>query len=346
METPSAIPISGVMGYLRAHPIVLLLLLTPGIPEYLSTSSPLSNIILNPIFFPIQLALNLGLYGPGVLLIREAVLRWKKGWATMILLGAAYAIFEEGFALRTMFTSSTGQPVGDLAVYGRWMGINWVWSAGLLIVHIVFSISLPIMLFGLTFPDLKSRSLVSSRQTGVLLVILFIDALILRRVVGYTPGPGIDLLTILVMLGLILVAWMVPIRILSTQKSQPRRSSRFFAVLGFMVLPFEILIGAIGDGAKFPPAGTIAIEAFIALFLIFILLRSLGTLENARQKLALAIGLVTSIALFGLLASLAFPIVILADLWMALYLRGLWRSYHARVYVQGLQLPPPQSTVG
>ena len=157
MELPPSVPISGVMGYLRAHPIVLLLLLTPGIPEYLSTSSPLSSMILNPVFFPIQLALNLALYGPGVLLVREAVLRWKKGWATTILLGAVYAIFEEGFALRTMFTSSTGQPVGDLAVYGRWMGVNWVWSAGLLIVHIVFSISLPIMLFGLTFPDLSQE---------------------------------------------------------------------------------------------------------------------------------------------------------------------------------------------
>ena len=335
------------MCYLRAHPIVLLLLLTPGIPEYLSTSSPLSSIILNPVFFPIQLALNLGLYGPGVLLIREAVLRWKKGWATTILLGAAYAIFEEGFALRTMFTSSTGQPVGDLAVYGRWMGVNWVWSAGLLIVHIVFSISLPIMLFGLTFPDFKSKSLVSSRQSGALVVILFVDGLILRRVVGYLPGPGIDLLTILVMIGLVFTAWKVPINALSTDKFQQRRRSlRFFGVVGFIVLPFEILIGAIGDGAKFPPAGTIAVEAFIALFLIFILLRSLGTQENERQKLALAIGLITSIALFGLLASLTFPIVILADLWMALYLRGLWRKYRARVYVEGLQLPSPQSTAG
>ncbi len=346
METPLNVPASGVMGYLRAHPIVLLLLLTPGIPEYLSTSSPLSSIILNPIFFPIQLALNLALYGPGVLLIREAVLRWKKGWATIILLGAAYAIFEEGFALRTMFTSSTGQPVGDLAVYGRWMGINWVWSAGLLIVHIVFSISLPIMLFGLTFPDLKSRSLVSARQISVLLAILLVNALILQRVVGYTPGSGIDLLTILVMLSLVFVAWKLPTKILSTEKSQPRRSPRFFAILGFTVLPFEILVGAIGDGAKFSPVGTIALEAFIALLLLFALRRSIGTLENRRQKLALAIGLITSIAIFGLLASITFPIVILADLWMALYLRGLWRNYRARVYVEGLQLPSPQSTVG
>jgi hypothetical protein len=346
METPSNHPTSGVMGYLRAHPIALLLLLTPGIPQYLSTSSPLSNIILNPVFFPIQLALNLGLYGPGVLLIREAVLRWKKGLATVIFLGAAYAIFEEGFALRTMFTSSTGQPVGDLAVYGRWMGINWVWSAGLLIVHIVFSISLPIMLFGLTFPDLKSRSLVSSRQIVALFAIFLVDALILRRVVGYTPAPGIELLTILVMLGLALTAWRVPVKLLSTGNFQPGRSLRFFAVLGFIVLPFEILIGAIGDVAKFPPSGTIAVEAIIALSLIFLLLRSLGTLENERQKLALAIGLITSIALFGLLASLTFPVVILADLWMGLYLRGLWRKYGARVYVEGPQLPSPKSTLG
>ncbi len=131
METPSSKSHVGVMGFLRSHPVVLLLLLSPGIPEYLSTSSPLSTIVINPFLFLFQLALNLGLYGPGVILVREAVLRWKKGWATLILLGAAYAILEEGFALRTMFTNSTGQPVGNMAVYGRWLEINWVWSAGI-----------------------------------------------------------------------------------------------------------------------------------------------------------------------------------------------------------------------
>jgi len=71
-------------------------LLSPGIPEYISGSSPTSAIVLNPPMFGFQLVANLGLYGPGVLLVREAMVRWNKGWATVLLLGAAYGILEEG----------------------------------------------------------------------------------------------------------------------------------------------------------------------------------------------------------------------------------------------------------
>jgi len=112
-----------VLGFLRRHPVLCLLLLTPGIPEYLSSSSPLNALVLDPVMFVFQLAANLGLYGPGVLLIREASIRWKKGWATVLLLGAAYGILEEGVALSTLFNPNAG-PVGELGFYGHWLGVN------------------------------------------------------------------------------------------------------------------------------------------------------------------------------------------------------------------------------
>ncbi len=287
------------------------------------------------------------MYGPGVLLIREAVLHWKKGWATVILLGCAYAIFEEGIALRTMFTNSTGQPVGNLAVYGRWLEINWVWSAGLLIIHAVFSIALPIMLFGLTFPELKSRSIVTKTwKIAALFLIILLDSFILQAIVPYKPSAGIILLTILAILGLIYAARRVPANLLQVRTMQPRKSTLVFALIGFIVLPFEILAGAIGGGANWPPADTIALEGFIVLLLILFIRRSIGAHDNERQKLALAIGLVSSIAVFGFLASLSFPIVLLVDAWMALYLRGLWRDLRAYSYEEALRLPAPQSTAG
>ena len=33
--------------------------------------------------------------------------------------------------------------------YGHWLGVNWVWVAGIVPVHMIFSISLPILLVGL-----------------------------------------------------------------------------------------------------------------------------------------------------------------------------------------------------
>ncbi len=72
--------------YLKSHPILFIILLTPGIPEYLSASSQLTVLVLSPPLFFLFLAANVGLYGSGVILIREAMIRWKKGWASVFLL--------------------------------------------------------------------------------------------------------------------------------------------------------------------------------------------------------------------------------------------------------------------
>ena len=130
------------------------------------TPSQLTLLVISPpLFFGLLLA-NLGLYGSGVILIREAMIRWKKGWASVFLLGVAYGIVEEGLALWTLF-NPLAQPVGVLGFYGHWLGVNWVWTVGLLIFHSVYSIGLPIFLFGLVFPEMKSKSLVSRDESDV-----------------------------------------------------------------------------------------------------------------------------------------------------------------------------------
>ena len=166
--------LSKLVRFLKSHPLLFLLLLTPGIPEYLSASSQITLLVLNPVLFFLFLGANIGLYGSGVILIREAMIRWKKGWASVFLLGVAYGIVEEGLALWTLF-NPLAQPVGNLGFYGHWLGVNWVWTVGLLIFHSVYSIGLPIFLFGLAFPELKSKSLVSGLGVKTTLVTLIID---------------------------------------------------------------------------------------------------------------------------------------------------------------------------
>src|SRR5215472_7628498 len=95
---PPTSPSAGarVRAFLRRHPVLCLALLTPGIPEYLSGSSSTSLLLVNPVAFLLFLAINVAMYTPGCLLVREAMVRWRKGWATAIALGAAYAVMEEG----------------------------------------------------------------------------------------------------------------------------------------------------------------------------------------------------------------------------------------------------------
>ncbi len=139
---------------------------------------------MNPVLFLMFVGLNMGLYGPGVILIREAIIRWRKGWASVFLLGFAYAIVEEGLDLSTFFNPNAG-PVGILGTYGHWLGVNWVWTVGLMLFHSAISIALPILLFRFAFPALKSQSLVIGKQVYACFTVLFFNSIALFAIVSY-----------------------------------------------------------------------------------------------------------------------------------------------------------------
>jgi hypothetical protein len=132
-------------------PILLLFFLSPLIGEGLSGSTP-------PLAFlnPAVTLLLACLYGSGALLVRDYARRWQKGWRSILILGAAYGIIEEGIMVRSFF-SPTWKDLGLLATYGRWLGTNWVWAEWLAIYHAIFSITIPIFLVELTYPQSKTR---------------------------------------------------------------------------------------------------------------------------------------------------------------------------------------------
>src|SRR3989454_1087390 len=104
------------------RPLLALVLLSPVIAEMLSGSSPPLE-WLNPIT-PLLL---IWLYGAGILVMRETAVRWRTGWPSILLLGAAYGIIEEGLAVKSFFDPGW-MDLGTLAWYGRWFDVNWVWA--------------------------------------------------------------------------------------------------------------------------------------------------------------------------------------------------------------------------
>jgi hypothetical protein len=159
--------------------ILWLMLLTPGIPEYMTGSSPITNLVVNPPAFLLQLAANVGLYTTGVLLIREWALRVRKGWTSILILGAAYGIVEEGLAVHTFFQAH-GDPVGRLAVYGHYLGINLVWAVGITAFHAFYSVALPLLILAVAFPEWKDRPLLRRRGVSVTAALYVLDALVLN----------------------------------------------------------------------------------------------------------------------------------------------------------------------
>ena len=328
-------PLTGIVNFLKSHPVLFLILLTPGIPEYLSGSSNLSLLAFNPPAFYLLLGANVGLYGSGVLLIREAMVRWRKGWASVFVLGAAYGIVEEGLALRTLFNPLATQ-VGTLGVYGRWLGVNWIWTVGLLIFHAVWSIGLPIFLFGLVSPSRKRTSLVSGNGIAVCITALGVDSFFLQWYVNYDPGVGLLLFSGLVIILFVLAARKLPGDFLKTRSSQPTLSPLKFATLGALLFPASLFTESLAAGANAPPFITGLIDIAVSAVILLKAFRSMGTSNNQDCKVALGVGLIIPIAIFGLIASVSEinPLILLGDLFFILFSRRLWRKWHIWSLIQ------------
>ena len=322
--------LANIFSYLRAHPIICLLLLSPGIPEYLTSSSPFNAIVLNPPQFVLQALLNLSLYGPGGILIREAAVRWKKGWATVLLLGAAYGILEEGIALSTLYNSLAG-PVGKLGFYGHYFGVNWVWLSGILPVHMIFSIALPILLLRLALPETDGKSLVASRK-GIITAFVFlgVDVSILFLFILYGEhfwmGWPVFLSSFAAVCLLMLIARRAPSNLLATRSTEPRISPLKIAIVGALFFTSTLLVEQLGIGRVPALMDMVSVVLVQALFLFYV--RSvIGRQNNERQLVAFASGLVFPLAFIGFIAELHLPLVLAVDLAFALFIWKLAQNY-------------------
>jgi hypothetical protein len=135
-----------------AHPqrsilaAVMLFFIAPLVAEYLLGDFPIT--FLSP------LILMTPLYGGGALLIREVTRRNGRGWPTMLLLGAAYALVEEGYTTQTLFNPNFFNLHLNLLRFA-WipaLGIGGWWTVFMLNVHPFFSIGVSIALVEGLFP--------------------------------------------------------------------------------------------------------------------------------------------------------------------------------------------------
>ncbi len=308
--------------------MVCILLLSPGIPEYLSGSSPLNALVLNPGMFLFQLLVNLGLYGPGILLIREAKVRWKVGWGPVLLLGAAYGILEEGIALSTLFNPEAG-PVGALGTYGHWIGVSWVWLAGILPVHMIYSISLPILLLGLALPETEGRPFLKGRKLPAVLTVLGADvvALILLVTLGMKFWMGLPVLvgSVLAIAALIAAARRVGADFIHA-RPEARWGPRRAAVLGAAFFPSVLLTEFLVKGVGAPAAVDFFIVIALQGLFLYATPKVVGSAGNGRNLVAFAFGLVLPLASFGALSQASPPVILVADVVMVAFFRKLWLS--------------------
>ncbi|MCI4365111.1 MAG: hypothetical protein L3K10_03495 [Thermoplasmata archaeon] len=326
------------VGWLQARPILCLVLLTPGIPEYLSTSSSLVSLAVNPFFFFLQMAINVGQYTAGALLIREAVIRWHKGWATVFVLGLAYGITEEGLGDNTLFNSNHGTD-GILGSFGRFAGVNWVWATGVLAFHVIYSIGLPILLLRLAVPSTRGRSLLTRR--GIVLVLASlatstsIETVIVFRSTQFWMGETLLIGSALTITALVLIGNRIPADLWTPRSFRPTARPWEVGAIGFGFFPIAFLLEYGFTSDRVPPALLILVELAIFATLWETVRRRIGRVENEFLLVNLAFGFVLWQAAFGVLLTLGLPytlpLVALA-VWFFVRLR--------RGYVPGPTAPP------
>ncbi len=167
--------------------MVALLILAPTIPELLTGSTPLWN-MMNPVNFLVLMIL----YGFPALILREYTIGRGMGYHGLMFLGMIEGVLVEGLAVNTFYSNS--QAVGLFSSYGRMMGVNWNWALYLTFFHSVYSVLLPVMLVDSLYPEEPLMG--ASRRTYM--VIAIIGILLLFNLSGdaYRPTLPYYLLSI------------------------------------------------------------------------------------------------------------------------------------------------------
>ncbi len=129
----------------RSIPAALtLFFVAPLVAEYLLGDLPITLLSALIMLAP--------MYGGGALLIRELARRTGRGWPTMLLLGCAYTLIEEGFSGQSLFNPNY---LGMHLLRFAWipsLGIGALWTIFMLNVHAFWSMGVSIALVEGLFP--------------------------------------------------------------------------------------------------------------------------------------------------------------------------------------------------
>ncbi len=345
--TRTRVPVmKGLIAYLRRHPILCLFLLTPGIPEYLSGSSSFVFLVGSPAWFFLALGINAAMYTSGALLIREALIRWKKGWPTVFALGSAYALMEEGIADQTIFNPSTS-PIGASGVYGHFGGVNWLFVPDIFVIHILMSLFIPILLLGYALPETRGKSLLTDRQIWAVTALIAGDTAFLTTIVvahnGYWYGFPLLGLSVAAIAGLCLLGWRLPADLPLLRRGRPDVGRDWFFLAGAIAFPVLVLETQAGESAGAPATLLFLVITGTTVGIFLWVLRHVGTEHHERHVLAFGAGLLVLGFVLGVLFEFPWEFVLIADAAVVIFLRWLDKDLAERDSVavaRPLPVPP------
>ncbi len=274
-------------------PGAALYVLSPVIAELcLGATPPISFL-----FFGWALLL---LYGGGAILIRETTLRWGKGWPTVLALGAAYGIFEEGIVVRTLLDPTV--PVfHELGDYGRIAGVNWLPTVLLALYHSVVSIAIPIGLVVMAYPAKARQPWVGRR--GLFLATLGLAAITAVWLLGYRVD-GVEwpqlVAAAAAIAGFVALGRLLPATLpIPAGRGRAPGPERVMAVTILAVVGVFAVIGGRGFGLPVPAAMAVMV-AIAGAAAVWVATGSRRPGWTDRQRFAIAAGVLTLMSIWSM----------------------------------------------
>lgn len=203
-------------------PVIVLLMLAPLIAEVL-----LGDVAFNANAIVFGLLLNMLYYGTGAIIIREIVRRRGLSWGWIPVLAFAYGLIEEGLALHSLFNPNF-PGIGSLGFYGRMFGVDWVWAFFVLGLHTVWSISTPILVTELIFPQYRRERWLGNVGFVISAVVFVIGMSLITLIYAtwvtpnFTPAPILLICTAIVVIAILLLTLFIPVKT-STMPTQQRQ---------------------------------------------------------------------------------------------------------------------------
>ena len=275
------------MNWLRrkVSPALALLLIAPLLGELVSGhQEPLE--FFNPITF-VLMALP---YGFGALICRELTVRWGKGKMSLLLLSAAYGLYEEAVVIKSVFNPNWSE-LGAIGEYNYWGGINWTYSLMLIHFHITVSILSSVLVAESIYPGRAGEKWLTNWQ-----LVLVGLGLALWIPFGFWAMPEIPSMplyigAIAVIGALVYAAYKIPARPFP-KIERPSEKPWLFMTLGFINMAI-ILLGTFYGGAKPPLYVSVLVLALVdvATFALVVRWSGNGYGWGRSHKAALVFGM-------------------------------------------------------
>lgn len=230
-------------------------------------------------------------YGAGAVGIREVTRRTGRGWPTILLLGLAFGLIEEGLLTQSLFNPHY---LGlDLISYGHVgvIGIGLPWTVFVLTLHVVWSIATPIALVEGIWPGRKPWG--GRVALGVTTGLLVLGALAIAGVSWASSGFLADPAQLIGSAVLTIVVVVVALRLPLVVEPRPMRPLLPAAVLSLVLAGTFQLVQHAGP-TQLPSWATTA---------ILLIVLAIGVLATRRWRLdvlGLAVGAVLTYAWVGM----------------------------------------------